>query len=361
MNRESRGIKSVGRQARRAFTLIELLVVIAIIALLIGILLPGLKQAREAARSLVCSSMTRTLSQAQLIYAGSNKDYIASLYTTGADAEYYRGANLLGSTTPTTPTTMWDWISPVLGDTAGFSPSRAQRTWDILNRYSCASAKFLNNEIYPTGGGGFSDSDEFETILLTRTFKQVSYLAPAPFHIPSFAAAAGQSPSATALYAPRGQTPILRRVGFDAPVIAPKSYEPRLDKIGTQLSSKVIVSDGTRFYDESRRLLDFDITPGVRAGEQNGWYGSFTDSTPGFHESRAYGRDIGAYPNNVRLSFRHSGLAINAGFFDGSVRTVKTEEAWRRIDFWNPSGGIFTTSRSTPESRAAFQAGKPIP
>jgi prepilin-type N-terminal cleavage/methylation domain-containing protein/prepilin-type processing-associated H-X9-DG protein len=357
MNRESRGMKSVGRQARRAFTLIELLVVIAIIALLIGILLPGLKQAREAARSLVCSTTARTLSQAQLIYAGSNKDYIAAIYTSGADAEYYSGANILGSTTPTTPTSMWDWISPVLGDTAGFSPSRAQRTWDILNRYSCASAKFLNNEVYPTGGGGFSDAAEFETILQTRTFKQVSYLAPASFHLTSRA-----NPSSHPLksYAPRGQTPTERHTAFADPVSVPKNYEPRLDKIGTQLSSKVIVSDGTRFYDDSRRLLDFDITPGSN-NPFGSWYGSFTDPSPAFHESRAFGRDVGAYPNNVRLSFRHSGLAINAGFFDGSVRTVKTEEAWRRIDFWNPSGGIFTTVSSTPESRAAFQAGKPIP
>ena len=47
---------------RRGFTLVELLVVIAILVLLVSILLPSLRQAREYARIAVCCSNMRGVS-----------------------------------------------------------------------------------------------------------------------------------------------------------------------------------------------------------------------------------------------------------------------------------------------------------
>jgi len=54
---------------RQGFTLIELLVVIAIIALLVSILMPSLKRAKELARRTVCASNLHTIGISMQFYA----------------------------------------------------------------------------------------------------------------------------------------------------------------------------------------------------------------------------------------------------------------------------------------------------
>lgn len=58
---------------RHAFTLIELLVVVTIIVMLIAILLPSMKLARNAAQEAACTSNERQQVLAMLVYTGDNR------------------------------------------------------------------------------------------------------------------------------------------------------------------------------------------------------------------------------------------------------------------------------------------------
>ena len=57
----------------RAFTLVELLVVVAIIAIIMSLLLPALRNAREAGRMAVCASNFHQVGIAANAYAAANR------------------------------------------------------------------------------------------------------------------------------------------------------------------------------------------------------------------------------------------------------------------------------------------------
>lgn len=55
---------------KKGFTLIELLVVIAIIAMLLAMLMPALRKAKQAGQKIVCRNNLKSIGMAALLYAG---------------------------------------------------------------------------------------------------------------------------------------------------------------------------------------------------------------------------------------------------------------------------------------------------
>lgn len=74
-------------QRKKGFTLIELLVVIAIIALLLSIITPALRLAKEKARCVVCTSNLRQLCLAWMLYAEDHDGKVVCSTATDEDGD----------------------------------------------------------------------------------------------------------------------------------------------------------------------------------------------------------------------------------------------------------------------------------
>lgn len=337
--------------ARRAFTLVEALVAVAVVGTLVGVLVPTLASMRDAARDAACRATQRDLYLAAFQRAVSDSGRIPGVNTTGA--RYLTGLEpkkLLGDTTPSTPTSVFDWISPSLGASRGFSPNRAERTRQIFADLACAGVDRFNTDIYSPGP--LDDRADFESLHLRDGFPQISYLSPVAFHLMG-PRQSGSPWSARFHYPWRG------------PIVTPVGYEPRLELVGSH-AHKIMIADGTRYL-AAADLLDFDIHPRPR------YFGSFTTSGPIYIGSRAYGdtprntefadenhSNAELRGANKQMSYRHKGR-INAAYFDGHVDGLTEAESKSDAGPWYPRGSVYTGFRAADQAEARYSVGDVIP
>lgn len=126
-----RSLASRRQAGWRAFTLVELLVVIAIIATLVGLLLPAVQSAREAARRSSCQNRIRQLAVAIHAYESSNKHL-----PPGATAPFTIANNTTVGGAHNRGIWSWGtWILPFIEMQAQFDQLNPDGTPDMYNAY----------------------------------------------------------------------------------------------------------------------------------------------------------------------------------------------------------------------------------
>ncbi len=308
---------------KRAFTLIELLVVVSIIALLISILLPSLRRARDQAKAVTCGSGIGGILRGMVTYSIDWNGWIPGSPGTS-------GSVLLGLSSPPAedeeimpdaPTQIFDWAGPIMAGSSQLSVNRADRYEEFVEKLFVCDANhfksepFFNYQIGPHGNFGIVKMNSYNTIrqfmLWPRTF--------------------GGCPDTN-----WGECAPFVEAQFDPQIgglsTAPKGYKPNIDRVA-RASRKVYIADGSR-YTTQAGAIDHDISWNGSAG------GAFSNGGPTLAEDflTAFSIEDPASAYTYR-HYRGKDRALEVGFFDGHAELMSRKRS-RFPDPWWPKGSL---------------------
>jgi len=340
---------------RHGFTLIELLVVISIIALLIGILLPVLGSAREAARAAGCMAHIRAASQGLVTYVTDYDGYMAGPNTSGAalgPAPGRSAADRLAATQgASAPAQNHDWISPTLGESLGLPADPGERLWRIMNTdFACPSNEVRYDGGYYTGG--------FPKVVPTGPAEDsliLSYSANMFFFVfngsspPEGGVSGGLNLSEFGDF-PRGMLRYedIQRPSNKAYTAEGARYVSDVVNNNATFAQEIYTSFGGNFMHNNWSYFATGGNP-LKWGAVSG--DSFsTSSTTGWDRNQMASR---LAPVSRINGFRHGGQeAMNMAFFDGSARQLQIADAVD-INLHVPGGVEILDADNTPDPNDA--------
>ena len=302
------------KKIQSGFTLIELLVVIAIIGVLVGLLLPAVQQAREAARRNACGNNLKQIGLAMHNYADTNQRNGDNYFPTGRERKSASSSTsaLTGMNTPDNlayPCLLK--ILPLMEENTLYQAFYDQGTAGFdgafKNLDSLGNASLVNAYVCPSWDAGLKDPNgvEFATATVGRIIREgschyrpshgKSYWAPSCVGSTNYTTGWNQSNLGafnTMAWAPLDST--AGEVGFS--------------QITDGLSNTILMTENASAQQWWRGGDQMVFT----ANAQNG---AFVDCPVGtFGPSNKWNRNMNS------LSSGHTGGQFGTAFADGSVR-----------------------------------------